>query len=127
MMVPRQLSSDRGEQEEGGTVASNEATGNGATSNGANGNGPITVPAGLAGVVVADTTIGDVRGQEGFYHYRQYSAVEVAAARSFEDVWQLLVEGQLPDAGQGADFDRRVRALRALPDGLAKLLPQIAS
>ena len=42
------------------------------------------VPKGLEGVVVADTTVGDVRGLEGFYHYRQYSAVdlaEVAAAR----------------------------------------------
>ena len=29
-------------------------------------------PRGLEGVVVATTTIGDVRGREGFYHYRQY-------------------------------------------------------
>src|SRR5580704_970747 len=36
------------------------------------------VPAGLEGVVVAETTIGDVRGKEGFFHYRQYSAVELA-------------------------------------------------
>jgi citrate synthase len=41
------------------------------------------VPAGLEGVVVAETTVGDVRGQEGFFHYRQYSAVELAgSARS---------------------------------------------
>ncbi len=32
------------------------------------------VPRGLKGVVVADTEVGDVRGREGFYHYRQYSA-----------------------------------------------------
>lgn len=31
----------------------------------------IDVPRGLAGVVVTDTEIGDVRGIEGFYHYRQ--------------------------------------------------------
>ena len=31
-------------------------------------------PRGLKGVVVADTELGDVRGLEGFYHYRQYSA-----------------------------------------------------
>jgi len=36
------------------------------------------VPAGLEGVVVAETTVGDVRGQEGFFHYRQYSAVDLA-------------------------------------------------
>ena len=39
---------------------------------------PIVAPPGLAGVVVADTTVGDVRGQEGFYHYRQFNAVELA-------------------------------------------------
>lgn len=31
----------------------------------------VDVPRGLAGVVVTDTEIGDVRGLEGFYHYRQ--------------------------------------------------------
>ena len=36
------------------------------------------VPRGLEGVVVAETSVGDVRGQEGFFHYRQYSATELA-------------------------------------------------
>ena len=40
-------------------------------------------PKGLEGLAVAETSIGDVRGQEGFYHYRQYSAVELAASPSF--------------------------------------------
>ena len=39
---------------------------------------PAAAPRGLAGVVVTDTELGDVRGREGFYHYRQYSAVELA-------------------------------------------------
>ena len=55
------------------------------------------VPRGLEGVVVAETAVGDVRGQQGFYHYRQYSATDLAAVRSFEDVWHLLFEGSLPD------------------------------
>jgi citrate synthase len=59
----------------------------------------ITAPRGLAGVVVTDTELGDVRGREGFYHYRQYSAVELAHLRTFEDVWYLMVHGELPDAG----------------------------
>jgi citrate synthase len=110
------------EQRQEGTMASNGAKGSGS-----NGNGPITVPAGLAGVVVAETTIGDVRGQEGFYHYRQYSAVDLAASRSIEDVWHLLIEGQLPDAAQAAAFDSRARGLRTMPDGLARLLPTVAA
>ena len=53
-------------------------------------------PPGLEGVVVAETTVGDVRGLEGFYHYRQYNAVELADKRPLEDVWNLLFDGQLP-------------------------------
>ncbi|GAA3480484.1 hypothetical protein GCM10018966_050140 [Streptomyces yanii] len=57
---------------------------------------PLDVPRGLAGVVVTDTALGDVRGREGFYHYRQYSAIELARTRSFEDVWYLMFHGELP-------------------------------
>jgi citrate synthase len=87
---------------------------------------PISVPPGLAGVAVTDTTIGDVRGQEGFYHYRQYSAVELAERRSVEDVWHLLFEGALPDAGQGVEFVRQVRPLRHLSPDVRTALPAIA-
>ncbi|MFJ2116621.1 MULTISPECIES: citrate/2-methylcitrate synthase [unclassified Streptomyces] len=31
-------------------------------------------------------------------HYRQYSAVELARSRNFEDVWYLMFYGELPDA-----------------------------
>ena len=58
-----------------------------------NGDGPIIVPAGLRNVVVTATGLGDVRGGEGFYHYRQYSAVELALARSFSDVCALMIDG----------------------------------
>src|SRR5215467_15165136 len=57
---------------------------------------PLQAPKGLKGVIVADTELGDVRGLEGFYHYREYSAPELAATRTFEDVWYLLFEGRLP-------------------------------
>ena len=50
--------------------------------------------------MVAETSIGDVRGLEGFYHYRQYSAVELAADRTFTDVVELLFTGELPTGGR---------------------------
>ena len=56
----------------------------------------LDVPPGLKGVAVTNTQIGDVRGLEGFYHYRQYSATELAEQRSLEDVWQLLMDGLRP-------------------------------
>ncbi|WP_326720242.1 MULTISPECIES: citrate synthase/methylcitrate synthase [unclassified Streptomyces] len=87
----------------------------------------VDVPRGLAGVVVTDTELGDVRGLEGFYHYRQYSAVELAQARGFEDVWHLLVHGELPDAGQRAEFAGRTAELRRLPDEVRAALPAIAA
>ena len=85
------------------------------------------VPKGLEGVVVAETSVGDVRGLEGFYHYRQYSAVDLADRRSLEDVWQLLFDGQLPDRKSADAFASEVATLRPLPDGLASLLPALAS
>jgi citrate synthase len=85
------------------------------------------VPKGLEGVVVADTTIGDVRGLEGFYHYRQYSAVELAETRGFEDVWHLLFRGELPDTAARDRFAAEVAPLRDLPGPLAELLPRVAA
>ncbi|CAM5560743.1 citrate synthase/methylcitrate synthase [Streptomyces viridochromogenes] len=87
----------------------------------------VDVPRGLAGVVVTDTEVGDVRGREGFYHYRQYSAVELARTRPFEDVWHLLVHGELPDAERAAAFRAETVALRRLPDEVRAVLPAIAA
>ncbi|MFD5628363.1 citrate synthase [Streptomyces sp. NPDC127072] len=89
-------------------------------------NTSVDVPRGLAGVVVTDTELGDVRGLEGFYHYRQYSAVELARTRGFEDVWHLLVHGELPDPAERADFTRRTTGLRRLPDAVRAALPAVA-
>jgi citrate synthase len=85
------------------------------------------VPRGLEGVVVSETTVGDVRGLEGFFHYRQYSAVELAEKRSLEDVWFLLFTGALPSPSESAEFRRETSALRALPPGLQGLLPSLAT
>ncbi|TXS73635.1 citrate synthase [Streptomyces sp. me109] len=85
------------------------------------------LPRGLAGVVVTETALGDVRGLEGFYHYRQYSAVELARTRGFEDVWHLLVHGELPDPARSAAFAARIAPLRRLPQEVRAALPAIAA
>jgi citrate synthase len=84
------------------------------------------VPRGLKGVIVADTALGDVRGLEGFYHYRQYSAPELARVRTFEDVWYLLFEGELPTAAERDAYAARLAAARPLPDELLELVPVLA-
>ena len=86
------------------------------------------VPPGLRGVEVTDTEIGDVRGLEGFYHYRQYSAVELAATRTLEDVWQLVLDGRLPsNEAERAGFAGELRPKRGLPAAVTDQLPGIVS
>src|SRR5579885_2531126 len=89
--------------------------------------GAIEARRGLEGVVVAETEVGDVRGQEGFYHYRQYNAVELAEKRSLEDVWHLLYEGHLPSPEERARFAEEIRSLRNIPPSVKELLPAIAT
>lgn len=88
--------------------------------------GQIEAPPGLEGVIVAETTVGDVRGLEGFYHYRQYSAVELADKVSLEEAWYLLFEGSLPTAAQRESFLDEVRPLRVIPEPVLEVLPSIA-
>ncbi len=90
--------------------------------------GPPDVPRGLKGVVVSDTEVGDVRGAEGFYHYRQHSAIALARERPLEDVWRLLIDGALPTTvAERDDFRAEVSPLASLPPALRPLLSTIAT
>ena len=77
---------------------------------------PRPVPPGLKGVAVTDTAIGDVRGLEGFYHYRQYSATELAASAAWRTSGSFCSTARLP-AGRhdGSAFAAEVRPARPLP------------
>lgn len=86
----------------------------------------LDAPRGLHNVVVTTTSIGDVRGDEGFYHYRQYSAIDIALHLTFEDAWFLVVEGRLPDDSERADFLRTVAPLRFLPEDVAAAVRTVA-
>ena len=85
------------------------------------------VPPGLAGVVVATTSLGDVRGEEGFYHYRQFSAVDLARTCSIEEVWHLLLRGHLPNVAELAGFRATIRAAQAVPDAVPASLAAFAA
>jgi citrate synthase len=89
--------------------------------------GQIEAPPGLEGVIVAETKVGDVRGQEGFYHYREYSAVDLADKRSLEDVWFLLFEGHLPSPDERSAFAAEIASARVVPASVRDLLPAIAA
>ena len=88
----------------------------------------IEAPEGLEGVIVAETRIGDVRGRQGFYHYRQYDATELAKQRTLEDVWHLLFRGELPTSlEQRRAFEQEISAHRAVPDELIPMLREIVA
>src|SRR4051794_3025571 len=86
----------------------------------------MVAPPGLKGLVVAETALGDVRGSEGFFHYRQYSAPDLAATRTYEDVWHLMFDGELPTLAERAAFAAEIAPLRHLPTELVDVLRAIA-
>lgn len=88
--------------------------------------GPAPAPPGLKGLVVAETAIGDVRGDEGFFHYGPYSAVDLAQQRTLDDVWFLLLEGRLPTTPELDRFRAETTALRAPHASVLEALPLIA-
>ncbi|USQ78584.1 citrate synthase/methylcitrate synthase [Ornithinimicrobium faecis] len=86
----------------------------------------LIAPPGLKGVVVADTSTGDVRGQEGFYHFREFSAVELSLTRAFEEVCHLMLEGALPTPEQATALQSELAEAAVLPPDLIAVLPAIA-
>ena len=75
----------------------------------------IDVPAGLAGVAAAETEIGDVVGDRGYYHYRGRAAPELARTSDFETVAGLVL------SGDGA----RLEGDRTLPGALEPLVGRV--
>ena len=85
------------------------------------------LPRGLAGVIVSETTVSDVRGAEGFYQYRDRSAIELAASATFEDAWQLLVTGETATGASRAAFTARVAAAASRSDDIDAVVDAVAS
>lgn len=75
----------------------------------------IEVPRGLADVAVTTTTVGDVLGDEGYYHYRGRSAPELARSATFESVAALVLD----ESPEPLDGDR------SLPPEVAALVDRI--
>jgi citrate synthase len=93
--------------------------------------GELVAPPGLKDLVVAETTIGSVRGQEGFYHYRNHDALEVARHQTFEAAAALLIDERLPTGPDEALFRAELAAGRhldpAVMGALVELAPLVAS
>jgi citrate synthase len=81
----------------------------------------MTTAKGLDGIVVAQTHISHVFGEEGRLVYRGYEIGELAGKATFEEVCHLLWKGALPTRAELDALNATMRAQRALPDGGAGL------
>lgn len=76
----------------------------------------LIAPPGLKGLIVAETTVGSVRGEEGFFHYRDHDAIEIARHQTFEGAAHLLIDGGLPDASQESSFRSELSQARRVDE-----------
>jgi citrate synthase len=81
-------------------------------------NSTITVNPGLEGVIVGETALSRVAGEEGQLTYRGYDISDLAAHASFEEVAYLLWHGRLPNASELTDLAGRMALYRRLPEPL---------
>jgi citrate synthase len=77
---------------------------------------------GLRNIEVADTKICSIDGENGKLIYRGYDILDLVKNSTFEETAYLLLFGDLPDSSLLADFTRRLREARGLPDPLIKAL-----
>lgn len=85
------------------------------------------LPRGLDGVPVAETSVSDVDGTRGFYHFRGVDPTTFARTGTFEDAWHLLHAGDLPTDEQRSLFAERIAEAMTLPPVLRDALPAIAA
>jgi citrate synthase len=80
------------------------------------------VSKGLEGIAVAQTRIGDVRGDIGQLIYYGYDINELAGKVSFEEVIHLLWDGRLPNRKELEQLEGELIAARPLPKAVVDLL-----
>ncbi|MBI1321931.1 citrate synthase [bacterium] len=88
---------------------------------------PGTYYPGLEGVISNETAITNLEGRkgDGDLEYRGYRIEDLAEHVSYEEAAYLLLHGELPNAGQLAEFDSRLRSQRQIPGELIDLLRHI--
>jgi 2-methylcitrate synthase/citrate synthase II len=82
---------------------------------------------GLAGVVADHTAISKVDAETNSLLYRGYPVQELAAYKTFEDVAYLLINHELPDAGQLTAFMKQERASRALDSQVTEVIDALGA
>lgn len=78
--------------------------------------------AGLRGVVAAQSSIGDVNGEEGILIYQGYDIHDLAEHSTFEEVIYLLWNGRLPKQEELDELNAEIRANYAIPSEIVDLM-----
>lgn len=78
--------------------------------------------AGLRGVVAAQSSIGDVNGEQGILIYQGYNIHDLAESSTFEEVVFLLWNGRLPKADELAALNAEIRANYTVPAEVINLM-----
>ncbi len=77
---------------------------------------------GLAGVIANESSLSNVRGEEGELIYVGYGIDSLVEHCTYEEVVHLLHHGKLPNQQELHAFEKALRAERSLPDGVIAFL-----
>ncbi|CAN5854729.1 citrate synthase [soil metagenome] len=78
--------------------------------------------AGLRGVVAAQSTIGDVNGEEGILIYQGYNIHDLAENSTFEEVVYLIWNGKLPSESELEKLESEFQANYNIPAPILEML-----
>jgi len=84
-----------------------------------------SVGTGLKGVVLDETRIAFIDGEAGKLVYRGYNIHDLAVHATFEEVSYLLLYGTLPNREQLRDFERQLKAGRAIPEPVIEIIQRM--
>ncbi len=82
----------------------------------------VKINRGLKGVYFERSAVSDIDGAKGELTYRGYSIHDLATQSTFEEVCYLLINGELPDSAQLADFDGKLKQGRHLPPAIRDII-----
>ena len=78
--------------------------------------------AGLRGIVAAQSTIGDVNGEEGILIYQGYNIHDLAENSTFEEIVYLIWNGNLPNKSELEDFKSQFQESYEAPAEIIEML-----
>ncbi len=83
------------------------------------------INSGLEGVVVAETSLSMIDGQNGILRYRGYDIDDLAQTTSFEEIMHLLWFGKLPNRSELERLEQQLRSHREISPTVKKVIASL--